>query len=146
MKDYHSKGGIPYEPKPKQFGYLSVEILPYLKYRKWDEVALAYVHSVRPSSIRVTTGEIFLDGQRWRVTVTVDKEDIIQEITQEVEAWLPDKVAHGSALSLALTYGIDSPECQWHNDPNITGYGIGLKKYWKYSNGETIYFPEREKS
>lgn len=64
MKDYHSICAVPYE-KPKSYGWLSVDVLPFLIGKKWDEVALAYVRSLRPSYIRVTKGEQTCDGRTW---------------------------------------------------------------------------------
>lgn len=46
-------------------------------------VALAFVHSLRPSKIRVINNIQSLDC--WRVAVTIDEENNIEAITQEVE-------------------------------------------------------------
>lgn len=143
MKDYHTTHMVLYKPETEIFGHLSVEVLPCLKGKKWDEVALAYVHTLRPTSIRVTTGEVKADARDWRVTVIVDEQDIIQEVTQEVEVWLPEKVAHGAALDAALEYGIDSEQCQFYNDDEIEGYVHGFGgTFSKYrSDGNVIFYP-----
>lgn len=107
-----------YEPhkytyhRPDRIGWSNIEVLEFLKGRKLDEVALAYIHSLRPSCIRVTTGMIKTNSIAWRVTVVVDEEDTIQTISQEAEVGLPEGVAHGHALHLALKYGIDSDIAQ----------------------------------
>jgi len=97
MKDYHSSHAIKYE-EPRHCGYLYLEVLPFLKEKKWNEISLAYVHTLRPSYIRVTKGETKCDAICWRVTVYVDKKDIIESIMQEVEVGLPEGVKHGHHL------------------------------------------------
>lgn len=82
MKDSHSTHLVAYE-EPVSRGYQCLPVLHYLWGRKWDELALAYVRSVRPTSIRVTTGEIKLDARTGRVTVYVDEDDTILWIEQE---------------------------------------------------------------
>lgn len=79
-----------------------MEILQFLRGLKWGEIPLAYVHAVRPSSIRVTKGEVTCDSRKWRVTIEVDKNDIIREITQEVEVILPENIQHGYHLQNEL--------------------------------------------
>lgn len=142
-KDYYSTHLVIYEP-PQRTGYTSIQILSFLNGKPWDELALAYIHAVRPSSIRVTKGGITLDSRTWRVTVIVDEENIIKEITQEVEVGLPEKVVHGQALDHALTYGgINSEQCQWHND-DIKGYICAFGKYYKQTaDGRTAEFPTK---
>jgi hypothetical protein len=104
MKDYHSKHAVDYEPF-RGTSYGVIEVLSFLKGRKWDEIALAYVHALRPSSIRVTTGAIKLDASKWRVTVYVDNDDTIRGIEQEVEVGIPENipgVIDGHTLSEAV--------------------------------------------
>jgi len=111
---------------PDRIGFMYVNVLEFLKGKKWDNIALSYVHSLRPSSIRVTTGCQTCDAWTWRVTVIVDKDDIIQEISQEVEVGLPDGVVHGQALQTALKHGIDSEQCRRFLENNKSGMGIGM--------------------
>jgi hypothetical protein len=111
MKDYRTHHAEKYE-KPDRVGFMSLSVLEFLKGREWDEIALAYVHSLRPTAIRVTTGMMTCDGYSWRVTVIVDEENIIESIEQEVSVGLPEGVAHGCALRVALDKGIDSKECR----------------------------------
>lgn len=146
MKDYLDKRGIKYEPETGDRSWTSVEVLPFLKGKKWDEVALAYVHSLRPSSIRVTPDYETADAETWRVTVRVNKDNIIQEIEQEVEVWLPEGIAHGHALTHALAWGIDSEQCKWHLDAEGTMYDGINGKYYKFTkDGKTVPFPESRK-
>ena len=50
---------------------------------------LDFFNAVRPSSIRVTESAMKMDARRWRVTVFIDKNNIIQSIDQEVEVGIP---------------------------------------------------------
>lgn len=132
-----------------------IDVLEFLRGRQWDDLVLAYVHALRPSSIRVTTGKIKCDARSWRVTIIIDDNNVIENITQEVEVGLPDGVAHGEALKHALEYGIDSPQVKWHLD--CEGYSyvdyslkdkIGEENcgYFKYTkDGKTVKFPETNK-
>jgi len=103
--DYISPQGALYCP-PRRRGCLSVDVLPMLIGRPWDEVSLGLVHSLRPHSIRVVNGSEETNSVLWRVTVHLEG-GVIQQITQEVEVGLPDGVEHGQALSVALRHGGD---------------------------------------
>lgn len=98
MKDYHSTHMVSYE-QPERRGFTVVPVLPFLTGRMWDECALAFVHTLRPSSIRVTPGEEKCDARTWRVTVVVDEHDVIRSIHQEVEVGLPDRWRYGQDAS-----------------------------------------------
>ena len=115
MKNYNTTHTEKYE-KPNRRGYLNLPVLEFLKGHKWDDVSLGYVHSLRPSAIRVVTDYITCDVFLWRVTVYVNYKDVIQKIIQEVEVGLPEGVAHGEALYVALDHGIDSEECKKYLD------------------------------
>lgn len=121
----------------------SINVLAFLNGKPWDDLALGYVHALRPSSIRVTEGIIKLDARVWRVTVYIDKDNIIETIEQEVEVGLPENVANGEALGIALKYGIDSPQCQWYNEVD-GGFIMSAGGYFKQWKGEWIKFPEIE--
>lgn len=84
-KDYYHDHMVVYEPSSGVRGGLDIKVLPELTGKPWNENALHLVHALRPSSIRVTTGEIKCDSRTWRVTVYINEENIIQEIEQEVE-------------------------------------------------------------
>lgn len=145
MRDYKVYHHVRYkrDDEFKEFSSTVIEVLPELKGKLWNEVTLAFVHGLRPSAIRVTEGVMTCDGVTNRVTVLVDEKNHIKKITQEVEVGLPEKVAHASALHDALRYGIDSPQCQWHNDDQITGYIMGFGQYLKQrADGTTVPYPE----
>lgn len=97
MKDYRSECGIKYDP-PDRFGYTILHPLDFLRHSPWDEIALAYVHALRPSFIRVTEDAITLDARLWRVTIYVDKNNTILDIEQEVEVALPGNIKCGDDL------------------------------------------------
>ena len=83
-------------------GFASIEPLPFLHGRKWDDIALAWVHALRPSRIRVTNGWEQMDARTWRVTVTVDESGVITNIRQEVQVGMPHGIdGGGHALRLA---------------------------------------------
>jgi len=125
-------------------GWKSINVLEFLNDKPWDDLALGYVHALRPRGIRVTKGMMTLDCILWRVTVHVNKENIIQSITQEVEVGLPETVQNGAAMTLALNYGIDSPQCQWYNDEEITGYVSTPEGYYKKTKDGLIKFPKSD--
>jgi len=106
-------------------GFLCLPVLPFLIGKRWDEVTLGYVQSLRPTHLRVVTdGIIQLDSQTWRVTVYLNGEDgLITGIEQEVEIGLPDGVSCGSSMEAALHYGIGSPQVAWHNLSGTKCYG-----------------------
>jgi hypothetical protein len=74
-------------------GRTSIEVLPFLKGRPWNNLALAWVHALRPSTIRAG-GEQTTDSRLHRVSVELDNEGKILNITQEVE------VAHCNGADL----------------------------------------------
>jgi len=143
MKDYHHFCAVEYTPESEDRGWALIPVLQFLTGKPWDEVALAYVHALRPTSIRVVgDSEQSCDARTWRVTVYVDNKDIIENIEQEIEVWLPHKVAHGAALNEALKHGIDSKECQWYQDCTGTvDDGIHGKYYKITKAGYTVLFP-----
>lgn len=88
-------------------GFTVLRVLPNLTGRPWDDIALAYVHSLRPSSLRVirSTEGTQLDARDWRVTVYLSADSTIKSIDQEVRVGLPDGVSHGAALEYQLDDG-----------------------------------------
>lgn len=64
-----------------------IPVLEFLKGKPWDNMALNFVHALRPSMIRVTTGTVTCDAYTWRVTVYVEQDNkTIKKIEQEVDA------------------------------------------------------------
>jgi hypothetical protein len=66
-------------------GYTTIEVLPELKGLELTNLTIAYLHALRPSKIRITYGETTCDVCTWRVTVYIDKSNIIEKIEQEVK-------------------------------------------------------------
>lgn len=66
-------------------GYAELPVLPYLKGHPYNDLAKRLIHSLRPSVVRVSYGEVKCDAICWRVTVMLDKNHKIELITQEVE-------------------------------------------------------------
>lgn len=101
-KPLNSRQGRPFVPYDAN-GYTSINVLPFLNGRPWDEIALAYVHALRPSQLRVVQEGIQLDAEAWRVTVWLNPDArTIKSIEQEVQVGLPDGIDHGHALDIAL--------------------------------------------
>ena len=80
-------------------GYTSLDVLPFLVGRPWDQCALNFVHSLRPSALRVVTQGTTLDSVPWRVTVYLDPKGgrTIKNISQEVQVGIVG-CAHGHGL------------------------------------------------
>jgi len=97
---YRTRHVVHYE-EPDQISFDCLEVLPFLVGRPWDQFALNYVNSVRPSGIRVITpnGSETLDAQPWRVTVYLGNDyRTITRIKQEVEVGCVG-AKHGHGLS-----------------------------------------------
>lgn len=88
-KDFYSRHGVNVPDRmTTRYGHLSWPVLPFLWGLPWDELALAWVLTLKPGQIRVTRGETTTDGALFtRVTVFVDRADVIERI--EVEDRIP---------------------------------------------------------
>ena len=140
MKNYYSNHRVEYKKETDRTGYTSIKILEFLKGHKWDDIALAYVHSSRPSCIRVTTNIVTCDAVLWRVTIIVDNDNFILDISQEVEVWLPENIPHGFGLKTALKFGIDSKQMDWQREEGIIGLVDG--KFFKLTeDGTELEYP-----
>lgn len=82
----------------------TIEVLCFLRGRKWDEVALRFVTSLRPSWIRVVHESEQTDSKPWRVTVWVDEFMRIQRIEQQVKFYGAGFSGHD------LMQAIDTPD------------------------------------
>lgn len=149
-EDYIDKQGIPYvKDTGRSYGYKTINILPELIGRQWDEISLGYVHAFKPSCIRVIphNGMMTLDAMSRRVTVELNEQKRIKRINQEVEVMLPENIQNGEHLDIAMEHGIDSPQAQWYNDDSIKGFvhdGINGRYYKKCDEG-LVEFPEVKK-
>lgn len=123
-------------------GYMAINVLPDLWGRPWDDVALGYVHALRPSQLRVVRGGTQADAWTWRVTVWLEDDDkTVKRIQQEVEVGLPDGVCHGECLEAALKYGKESEQVRWHNIPGGYLYMFGAAYKQPEDGGADILFP-----
>lgn len=96
--EFNSMTGAHYTPCP-QVSYSTHEVLPFLTGRRWDRYALAWVHGLRPSTIRVVDGEEHMDARSWRVTVYVDNATkLIEKITQEIDVACFGDIKNGHDL------------------------------------------------
>lgn len=84
--------------KPKSTSYAVIKVLPVLIGRTFNLKALDLIHSLRPSILRVTSGEVKCDSYLWRVTITIDNSNVIKDIVQEVEVSCDSGFEHGHAL------------------------------------------------
>lgn len=85
----------------KTLGYMTIPVLPFLVGKPWDATALDFVHTLRPSFIRVSTGEVTADSKLWRVTVIVTDltNPIIKRIEQYVETGLTSSMSSRGLLT-----------------------------------------------
>lgn len=84
-------------------GYACIEVLPFLKGWHINEpLVRAYVHSLRPSVVRVCRGGAQMNAQTWRVTIHLDNGDFINRIDQEVEVNLGSSFRNGHELACNL--------------------------------------------
>lgn len=106
--DFYTRHMVIYESKQATHrGWTSNKVLEFLNGRQWDDIALGYVHGLRPSAIRVTSGDETCDSVTWRVTVYVDDKNVITGMRQEVEVWLPEGVKNGGDLSSRIDHHDD---------------------------------------
>ena len=84
------------------YSHTNVCVLPELYGKVWNDIALAYVLSLEPTAVRVSTGTMTLDSCTGRITVIVDENDIIQSIDKEVRIPLPDGIENAYDLTCKL--------------------------------------------
>jgi len=69
-------------------GYTTMPVLQQFWGKKLDNSLLAYLHTLRPSSVRISGDYTTCDASPWQVTVFTDKlidgTEIITQISQEV--------------------------------------------------------------
>lgn len=107
-KDFYTSHMVMYDARAGgRYGYTSIKMLEFLNGRPWDDIALAYVHALRPYAIRVVNGAETCDAVTWRVTVYVDAANVITGIRQEVEVWLPEGVENGYDLGKRIKFADD---------------------------------------
>lgn len=86
---YRSAYGEKWE-EGRSAGCLVIPVLEFLWGEPWNNLALDFVHALKPTAVRVAnTGWWPCDAQVWRVTVALSKDDkTIKRIEQEVEVGL----------------------------------------------------------
>jgi hypothetical protein len=85
---YISSHGIAYETL-EGYGWFSLPVLQELWGTPWNNAATNFLRCLRPTTVRVTTGNVTLDSMPWRVTVLLNgNRRTIQSIYQEVEVSL----------------------------------------------------------
>jgi len=109
-KDYISTRGETYA-EPQRIGFLSVPVMPVLWGKPWNRAALGFLKGLRPSKVRVTTGEATTDHVDWRVTVLISSDGVIRKIYQEIEVGLETNARHAADM-LAQLYGRDGDDAQ----------------------------------
>lgn len=93
------QAAVTYTPPPRT-GFLTLPVLQWAWGWPLDDLTWNLVDSLRPSSVRVSTGFIATDARPWRVTIYV-RGDRVERIEQEVVVGLRGGLPHGHALSEA---------------------------------------------
>jgi hypothetical protein len=101
---YQSEHRVEYQ-RPTNTSYTSIKVLQFLYGRKCDNLILSYIHALRPSAIRVTSGYVTCDSVTWRVTVFVDSKNKVKSIEQEVEVALCEPFENGYQLDNYVKHG-----------------------------------------
>lgn len=95
-------GEIPVKRNGLSIGFASLPVCVYLVGQPWDDFALSCIETLKPSSIRVSTGEITTDSWLDRVTVMLDKDRLIESVVQECAINLPESCQNGYDFKMAL--------------------------------------------
>lgn len=66
-----------------------ITVLPELIGVPWNEISMCYVLSLNPSAIRVSSGSVTADSYHNRITVFIDENRIITDISMEVSIPCP---------------------------------------------------------
>lgn len=85
--DKARSGHAPAAWRGESYGYAVMELLPDLKGKPWNNLALSAVSTLRPSTLRVigSEGHCHCDCDPWRVTVFLERDNrTIRSIEQEV--------------------------------------------------------------
>lgn len=106
--------------EPQSRAWTTIEVLSFLVGLKWNDLALQYCHALRPSAIRVSTGEIHCTSRNWRITVFVDGNNTITKIEQEVV--IGGKYGSGYTTNLKLLEDIKFTQWRSENDNRSSTY------------------------
>jgi hypothetical protein len=140
-EDYVNRHGKTYE-RSVRIGFLSLPVLTYLTGLVWDEFALAFVHSLAPSYVRVIpwNGEETTDAMLRRVTIYLDPDGKIERVEQEVEVGLPAGVRNGHELSQKLKPRTPAAPPPNRYDPSIIASAMNLlpEVLWDRCTGDDV--------
>lgn len=101
---YYDKQGKDYvRPRAWNTVYPCVPIFEFLEGRPWNSDALAIVSMLRPTSIRVSTGEVTADHRWGRVTVMVSEDQTILSIEYEGSADCEEGNGHDLCQRVGLS-------------------------------------------
>jgi len=75
--------GSRYEP-PYITGHTDIKVLEFLNGLPFNNLTLAYIHGLHPSTIRVSHGCVCCDAMSNRVTIYLTEDDKIDYISQEI--------------------------------------------------------------
>jgi hypothetical protein len=78
--------------KESCYSWTSVNVLPELIGKEWNEISMCYVLSLEPVAIRVSEGMVTLDSCAGRITVIVTPLNKIVDVTKEVRIPVPGKM------------------------------------------------------
>lgn len=86
-------------------GWTVVRVLEELRGKPWDAISRSFMRALRPSKVRVVPfgGDATCDAVTWRVTVWLEKDGTVDYVEQEVEVDLPDGIANGYELQMAVS-------------------------------------------
>jgi hypothetical protein len=91
------------------YGYTVLEMLPQLVGRPCDDLVMAYIPALRPSSVRIVMGVQTCDSRPWRVTVVIDSHNHVRRIEQEVYVGLFEPFGCGHELDQYVRTGEHHP-------------------------------------
>ena len=89
LMKYRDGQGVQYT-EPDHIGGMSIQVLPFLYGVELNDMVFGYIHALRPSYVRVVESgqSVTADSIPWRVTIVINSDHTIMEITQEVDVGL----------------------------------------------------------
>lgn len=103
-------------------GVTSIEVLEFLKGMPFDNLIVAWLYALHPSTIRVSYGEVCCDSFRDRVTVWLKEDDTVEKITQEVT------VGYGSGYNIEQITQARKRGVEPKPAPSVIGNTAGLER------------------
>jgi hypothetical protein len=100
------------------------DVLEFLWGQPWNNLALNYVSTLRPSLLRVTSDGVTLECCPWRVTVWLEDDDkTIKSIEQSVTMSIVG-ARNASDMSMQLAYQKENGTLEGYEYPDIDGICI----------------------